>query len=110
MRLRLPKKDAATTKKNTNNSNTKTVARSDGEWHITDRVYAPTEPGEYVLQWRWDNEQTPQIWTTCADIQVVEAEAEAAAAAGNTPSGGSSSSSTCLLVATTMVLGSLFYV
>jgi len=45
--------------------------RGDGEWHITDRVYAPTEPGGYVLQWRWDNEQTPQIWTTCADIEVV---------------------------------------
>lgn len=41
------------------------------EWYITDRVYAPTEPGDYILQWRWDNEQTPQIWTTCADIQVV---------------------------------------
>merc|ERR1712187_187815 len=46
--------------------------KNDGEWHITDRVYAPTEPGEYILQWRWDNEQTPQIWTTCADISVVE--------------------------------------
>merc|ERR1712207_140806 len=45
--------------------------RTDGEWHITDRVYAPTDPGEYILQWRWDNEQTPQIWTTCADIEVV---------------------------------------
>ena len=45
--------------------------RTDGEWHITDRVYAPTDPGGYVLQWRWDNEQTPQIWTTCADIEVI---------------------------------------
>ena len=32
---------------------------------------APTELGSYVLQWRWDNEQTPQVWTTCADINVV---------------------------------------
>lgn len=45
--------------------------RNEGEWHITDRVYAPSDPGEYILQWRWDNEQTPQIWTTCADIEVV---------------------------------------
>jgi len=28
--------------------------------------------GSYVLQWRWDNEQTPQVWTTCADIEVVK--------------------------------------
>jgi len=41
-------------------------------WHITDRLVAPSEPGDYVLQWRWDNEQTPQVWTTCADIKVVE--------------------------------------
>ena len=31
---------------------------------------APAEKGDYILQWRWDNEQTPQIWTTCADIKV----------------------------------------
>merc|ERR1712203_84836 len=45
---------------------------SGGQWHITDQLYAPSTPGNYILQWRWDNEQTPQIWTTCADISVVE--------------------------------------
>ncbi|XRB05342.1 chitin-binding type-4 domain-containing protein [Pycnococcus provasolii] len=55
-------------------SGTKGAADSEGEsfdWWIVDKLKAPTEPGEYILQWRWDNEQTPQIWTTCADIKVV---------------------------------------
>ena len=41
-------------------------------WVIVDRLIAPTTPGRYVLQWRWDNDQTPQIWTTCADVIVAE--------------------------------------
>jgi hypothetical protein len=49
------------------------------EWRIVDRVIAPKDYGEYVLQWRWDNEQTPQIWTTCADIDVVEESSDALA-------------------------------
>ena len=24
------------------------------------------EPGEYVLQYRYDSEQTPQVWNTCS--------------------------------------------
>lgn len=50
------------------------AADADGktfDWWIVDKLRAPKEPGEYILQWRWDNEQTPQIWTTCADIKVV---------------------------------------
>lgn len=39
-------------------------------WEIIDHLIAPSEVGKYVLQWRWDNEQTPQIWTTCSDITV----------------------------------------
>lgn len=46
--------------------------KKDPVWHVTDKLVAPSEPGDYVLQWRWDNEQTPQVWTTCADIKVVE--------------------------------------
>ena len=41
-------------------------------WNIADEVFAPAEDGEYILQWRWDNEQTPQVWTTCADIVVCD--------------------------------------
>jgi len=41
-------------------------------WAIVDTVFAPNKTGDYILQWRWDNEQTPQIWTTCADVRVCE--------------------------------------
>ena len=43
-------------------------------WEIVDKLIAPTEKGDYILQWRWDNEQTPQIWTTCSDITVGDME------------------------------------
>ena len=40
-------------------------------WVIVDRVRAPAAKGDYVLRWRWDAEQNPQVWTHCADISVV---------------------------------------
>jgi hypothetical protein len=42
------------------------------QWWVTDELIAPSKVGDYILQWRWDNEQTPQIWTTCADIRVAQ--------------------------------------
>jgi len=30
------------------------------------------EPGDYVLSFRWDCEQTSQIWATCSSIKIVE--------------------------------------
>ena len=56
-------------------SGNEAVVYGDAKWWITDSLVAPTEIGSYVLQWRWDNEQTPQVWTTCADIKVVESSA-----------------------------------
>jgi hypothetical protein len=40
---------------------------------IVDIVMVPvgTPPGEYVLGWRWDVEETAQVWTSCADITIV---------------------------------------
>ena len=40
---------------------------------VMDEVEVPAElaPGDYVLSFRWDCEQTPQIWTTCANINIV---------------------------------------
>ena len=29
------------------------------------------EPGEYVLGWRWDVEETAQVWSSCSDITIV---------------------------------------
>jgi hypothetical protein len=34
-------------------------------------VPADLVPGDYVLGWRWDCEQTPQIWASCSDITLV---------------------------------------
>lgn len=30
--------------------------------------------GEYLLSWRWDCEQSSQIWQSCADILIVNNE------------------------------------
>lgn len=50
----------------------------DAYWHakfnfnIIDKVRVPAnlEAGEYALSFRWDCEQTPQVWSQCADIAV----------------------------------------
>lgn len=43
-------------------------------WGIVDKLQVPQDlpTGEYVLSWRWDAEQTPQVWTTCANVRIVE--------------------------------------
>lgn len=44
-----------------------------GNWHIKDRVRVPVElaSGRYLLSWRWDCYMADQIWTNCADVEVV---------------------------------------
>eukprot|EP00041_Stephanoeca_diplocostata_P032279 m.1030567 g.1030567 ORF g.1030567 m.1030567 type:complete len:90 (+) comp24119_c0_seq7:1765-2034(+) len=38
---------------------------------IADRVKVPdVPPGKYVVRWRWDAEQSPQIWSGCGDIVI----------------------------------------
>ena len=38
---------------------------------IIDEVKVPVVPaGDYVLRWRWDCEQSPQIWSNCADVTI----------------------------------------
>jgi hypothetical protein len=41
-------------------------------YSIIDEVAVPTdlEPGDYLLSWRWDCEQSNQIWQNCADIRI----------------------------------------
>lgn len=46
-----------------------------GDWtggQIVDRVVVPADlpPGDYVLGWRWDCEETSQVWASCADVTV----------------------------------------
>ena len=56
-----------------------TTLRYDEKFRATERtrpfIYyfqvPDIEPGEYVLSFRWDCEQTPQIWNGCSDITIV---------------------------------------
>jgi len=47
--------------------------------NFIDLVEVPSDlpTGSYVLSWRQDCEQTPQVWTSCADIKVTVDEAVA---------------------------------
>lgn len=41
------------------------------DFGIVDQVKVPDVPeGKYVLSFRWDVEQTPQVWNQCADITI----------------------------------------
>jgi hypothetical protein len=43
---------------------------------VMDKVEVPEhlEEGDYILSWRWDCEQSPQIWQQCADVKLVRDE------------------------------------
>ena len=46
-----------------------------GDWtggQLVDHVVIPAglPAGEYVLGWRWDCEETTQVWASCADITI----------------------------------------
>lgn len=40
---------------------------------VVDIIRIPDEilPGKYVLGWRWDVEETAQVWSSCSDITIV---------------------------------------
>lgn len=42
------------------------------KFNIVDKVKVPQslKPGDYVLSWRWDCDQTAQVWASCADIKI----------------------------------------
>jgi hypothetical protein len=44
------------------------------QYSIVDRVIVPSniQVGDYLLSWRWDSEQSPQIWQNCADVRIVD--------------------------------------
>ena len=47
-----------------------------GDWTggmIVDHVKIPKDlkPGDYVLGWRWDCEESTQVWSSCADVTVI---------------------------------------
>lgn len=44
------------------------------KWSIVDKVEVPADLplGDYVLSFRWDCEQTPQVWNSCSDVRIVK--------------------------------------
>merc|ERR1711879_146109 len=42
------------------------------QFQMIDKLEVPEDlpKGNYQLSWRWDCEQTPQVWNSCADIIV----------------------------------------
>lgn len=46
------------------------MAASAFDYQMVDQLKVPAqlEAGEYILSWRWDCEETPQVWNSCADI------------------------------------------
>lgn len=55
-----------------------TVDEDEGQafqWSIVDKVRVPkVPPGDYVVSFRWDSEQTPQVWASCSDVKIVAAD------------------------------------
>lgn len=49
------------------------MAKQSFAWGIVDKVAVPKMPaGEYVIGFRWDSEQTPQVWQSCGDVTIQE--------------------------------------
>ena len=40
---------------------------------VVDKLEVPVSlpPGNYVLGWRWDCEETAQVWQSCADVNIL---------------------------------------
>ena len=48
-------------------------SEGDNSFNIVDQVQVPEgRTGDFVFQWRWDSEQTPQVWTQCAVVTIEE--------------------------------------
>ena len=48
-----------------------------GDWTggvIVDEVLIPADlpAGDYVLGWRWDCEESSQVWSNCADVTIAK--------------------------------------
>jgi hypothetical protein len=54
---------------------------------IQDEVVVPKDipAGKYVISWRWDAEQTKQVWAGCSDVELVDARESTRTAAGLQP-------------------------
>lgn len=43
------------------------------DWSVVDKVAVPAglDAGHYLLSWRWDCEESTQVWQNCADIAII---------------------------------------
>jgi len=50
-----------------------TMFKARFDFNIMDEVLVPAdlEVGEYALSFRWDCEETPQVWNACSSIMIV---------------------------------------
>jgi len=43
------------------------------DFTMVDNLQLPElEAGEYSLSWRWDCEETPQVWNACSDVSITD--------------------------------------
>lgn len=53
------------------------VCKCSGDWNdeveIMDKIHIPAtlKAGKYVLGWRWDCEESTQVWGSCSDVTIV---------------------------------------
>ena len=52
-----------------------------GDWTlgmVSDEVVVPKHlaPGRYIVSWRWDAEETAQVWQNCADVNILPRQEE----------------------------------
>ena len=48
-------------------------SQGENSFSIVDQVKVPEgHTGDFVFQWRWDCEQTPQVWTQCGVVTIEE--------------------------------------
>lgn len=56
-------------------------------YSIIDKVQVPNIPGDYVIGFRYDCEQTPQVWQQCGDVRIVGGPAPGPPPSPSPPSG-----------------------
>jgi len=42
------------------------------DFTVADTVNVPEKEGRYVLSWRWDAEQSSQVWSNCALVDIIQ--------------------------------------
>merc|ERR1712226_509110 len=55
------------------------------KFSVMDEINVPNQPGEYVLGWRWDCEETDQVWASCADIVITDGDIPSTTTAAPAP-------------------------